>query len=578
METSSPLSATITVTGTASKTVENVQQGTALSNKVTVNKVDVPPQNLAAQYGTNKVGNGVKKTINFTAGKDASIADWDSSMLIAQGAANDDPRVYRPNSMYEVPIDLYALYGAYDDDNLYLMWEMTNVQDVVDTGDDYPLSQGHLWQTQNLPFHIAIDTKDDSTRIGNNGGLQTGGSLWASNITWGGEQKLNNVVTISTNGSNGPWIYKGDETGLNANAAYGPAANAKTNTKKSNIKFGYGNGILSKDVIGIDGGWGESNGRVIGDMKAENQDKAKWVNFNEKGHNSDRMDDHYEIAIPLEELGTTADRIEQSGIGIELAATFGLSAMDSLPYDLAMNDNADLPDTNTQVNNSFEKSDEDMFTVKMANIGGTGPIVETKSVKIDQSDYSVDLSEGVATKQLTATTDPKGASVSWSSSDKDVATVSPKGVVTPRKAGKATITAKSGTKTSSITVTVTGQLPPDPVKDNTIYAAKPSGWGKIYAYVYTGDGATAKNNAAWPGVEMTAPSATDGCRQTDLYKYVVPDNLAKGAKVIFNDGGSQQYPGSRQPGLDYNGGIVKWDGSSAALGAVECETTIPVTS
>ncbi|MDF4076094.1 starch-binding protein, partial [Bifidobacterium adolescentis] len=177
-----------------------------------------------------------------------------------------------------------------------------------------------------------------------------------------------------------------------------------------------------------------------------------------------------------------------------------------------------------------------------------------------------------------ATTDPKGASVSWSSSDKDVATVSPKGVVTPRKAGKATITAKSGTKTSSITVTVTGQLPPDPVKDNTIYAAKPSGWGKIYAYVYTGDGATAANNAAWPGVEMTAPSATDGCQQTELYKYVVPDNLAKGAKVIFNDGGSQQYPGSRQPGLDYDGGIVKWDGSSAALAAVECETTIPVTS
>ena len=570
--------ATVKVTGTAAKDGKKVKKGQALSASVTVKKVEVPPQNLAAQYSTNKVGNGVKKTINFTSGKGASIADWDSSMLIAQGAANDDPRVYRPNSMYEVPIDLYALYGAYDDDNLYLMWEMTNVQDVVDTGDDYPLSQGHLWQTQNLPFHIAIDTKDDSTRVGNNGGLKTGGSLWASNITWGGEQKLNNVVTISTNGSNGPWIYKGDETGLNANAAYGPAANAKTNTKKSGIKFGYGNGILSKDVIGIDGGWGESNGRVIGDMKAENQDKAKWVNFNEKGHNSAQMDDHYEIAIPLEEIGTTADRIASNGIGIELAATFGLSAMDSLPYDLAMNDNADLPDTGSQVNNSFEKSDDDMFSVKMANIGGEEPPVETKSVRIDQSDYSVDLSNGVTTKQLTATTDPKGASVSWSSSNKDVATVSPKGVVTPRKAGKATITAKSGTKTSSITVTVTGELPPDPVKDNTIYAAKPSGWGKIYAYVYTGDGATAANNAAWPGVEMTAPSATDGCQQTDLYKYVVPDNLAKDAKVIFNDGGSQQYPGSRQPGLDYNGGIVKWDGSSAALGAVECTIPVPVTS
>ena len=402
-------SATITVTGTASKTVESVQQGTALSNKVTVNKVKVQPQDLAARYGINKVGNGVKKTINFNAGKGASISDWDSSMLIAQGAANDDPRVYRPNSMYEVPIDLYALYGAYDDDNLYLMWGMTNVSDVVDRDDNYPLTQGHLWQTQNLPFHIAIDTKDDSTRIGNNGGLQTGGSLWASNITWGGEQKLNNVVTISTNGSNGPWIYKGDETGLNANAAYGPAANAKTNTKKSGIKFGYGNGILSKDVVGIDDGWGENNGRVVGDMKASNQSSAKWVNFNDKGHDSAGMDDHYEIAIPLEELDTTAERIAMSGIGIELVATFGLSAMDSLPYDLAMNDNADLPDTTSQVNNSYEKSDEDMFTVKIANIGGTGPVVETKSVKIDQGDYVADLSNGVTTKQLTATTDPAAA-------------------------------------------------------------------------------------------------------------------------------------------------------------------------
>lgn len=33
------------------------------------------------------------------------------------------------------------------------------------------------------------------------------------------------------------------------------------------------------------------------------------------------------------------------------------------------------------------------------------------------------------------------------------------------------------------------------VQANTIYATKPSGWSKMYAYVYTGDGATAKNNA-----------------------------------------------------------------------------------
>ena len=569
---------TVKVTGTATKDGTKVRKGDQLSGSVTLKKVPIPDQHLASQYGTNKVGNGVKKTINFTAGKGASLSDWDSSMLIAQGAANDDPRVYRPNSMYEVPIDLYALYGAYDDDNLYLMWEMTNVQDVVDRGDDYPMSQGHLWQTQNLPFHIAIDTKDDSTRVGNNGGLKTGGSLWASNITWGGKQNVNKVVTISTNGSNGPWVYQGDSDGLDSNAEYGPAANAKTNTKKSGIKFGYGNGILSDKVIGIDGGWGDSNGRVVGDMTAENESKAKWVNFNDKGHDSAGMDDHYEIAIPLDELGTTADHIAANGIGIELAATFGLSAMDSLPYDLAMNDNADLPDTTSQVNNSFEKSDEDMFTVQMANIGGHDEPNPTTSIKIDQSDYTVDLSNGVTTKQLTATTDPKGNSVSWSSSDKDVATVNSKGVVTPVKAGTAKITAKSGDKTASITVTVIGEIPPDPIEKNTIYATKPSGWGDLYAYVYTGDGATAANNAAWPGVEMTATTASDGCKQANAYRYAVPDDLAKGARVIFNDGGSQQYPGSREPGIAYDGGIVKWDGATAALPALDCPTDVPVTS
>ena len=48
--------------------------------------------------------------------------------------------------------------------------------------------------------------------------------------------------------------------------------------------------------------------------------------------------------------------------------------------------------------------------------------------------------------------------------------------------------------------------------------------------------------------------------------------------MIFNDGGSQQFPGSREPGLDYNGGTVRWDGSSSSLASVTCTTNVPVTS
>ena len=93
---------------------------------------------LNVHYGTNPDGKcGAEKTIT-------SIDDFTSDMLIAQGAANDDARVYRVQemggSMHEKPLDTYALYGAWDNDNIYLMWIMTNVTDVEAPDQNYPIS------------------------------------------------------------------------------------------------------------------------------------------------------------------------------------------------------------------------------------------------------------------------------------------------------------------------------------------------------------------------------------------------------------------------------------------------------
>ena len=315
---------------------------------------------LASQYKTNSVGVGTKKTITV----DKSISDWDSSMLIAQGAANDDPRVYRPNSMYEVPIDEYALYGAYDDNNLYLMWEMTNVQDVVAPNDDYPLTQGTLFLNMNIPFFIAIDT-GKSDAIGNKGALQGSGTLWGSGITI--ENSFNRLIAISTNGANGPFVYGGDSSGLNPVEIYSKAGGGTSGAQKSGIQFGYGQGILSSSVKGINGAYGKNNNRVVGDVC---DNSAAWVDFNTVGHNSGKMDFHYEIAIPLSELGITASDVESTGVGALVIATSGKSGMDCLPYDVSMNDQADLDDTaGSQENNSFEKSDEDNITCQFARIG-----------------------------------------------------------------------------------------------------------------------------------------------------------------------------------------------------------------
>ena len=198
-----------------------------------------------------------------------------------------------------------------------------------------------------------------------------------------------------------------------------------------------------------------------------------------------------------------------------------------------------------------------------------------KSVTINQPDFSLDVSNGATTKKLTTTTDPAGAAVTWSSSDDSVASVASDGTVTAKKAGTATITAKAGTVTSSVKVTVTGTAP---VAKNRIYVTKPSGWSSVYIYMYPGSGSSAASNAKWPGVEMTAISGTDTCGQSGYY-YDVPDSLTSNAKVIFNDGGSQQVPGANQAGISYNGGTVRWSGSGATLESVTCQSVdVPVSS
>ena len=58
------------------------------------------------------------------------------------------------------------------------------------------------------------------------------------------------------------------------------------------------------------------------------------------------------------------------------------------------------------------------------------------------------------TSQLTATTSPSGATVTWSSSDSSVATVSSSGLVTSVALGSCTITATAGSKTAACAVTV----------------------------------------------------------------------------------------------------------------------------
>lgn len=272
-------------------------------------------------------------------------------MLIAQGVANDDPRVYAHWSMHEKAMDDYALYAAWDDNNLYIMYEMANASDVA-AGEDFPVSQGNLW-IDNIPAFIYIYTGEGNVTHNET----AGGTLWNTGTTI--DANSDHVIAYSTNASNGPFIYT-----ANDNGQLEPDVLVKAGAQSGiNIKWGNGK-TLSGKLMGLPKA-GTDNHRVAGDCV-----DATLVDLYTVGHNA-KLDMFYEISIPLKNLDISASDIESNGIGIMQVSTFGTSGMDCLPYDLAMADNAAKPyskDSST----SAEKEDEDHITVPMARVGKAG--------------------------------------------------------------------------------------------------------------------------------------------------------------------------------------------------------------
>lgn len=90
-------------------------------------------------------------------------------------------------------------------------------------------------------------------------------------------------------------------------------------------------------------------------------------------------------------------------------------------------------------------------------------VVAVVSVSLDKT--SETLTVGGETLTLTATVNPEGAAtVLWESSDVAVATVSTSGVVTPVKAGTATITATAGDKSATCDIVVNAAPPTETVE------------------------------------------------------------------------------------------------------------------
>lgn len=338
------------------------EDGTNKDYKVTVTRapdpnpvdpIDPVDPVVTEYYWTNKDGAvGKEKTIS-------SFSDWSEDMKIVQGAANDDPRVFCGWSMHEVQTDAYALYAAYDDTNLYLMVELTNVQDIVAPQDNYPISDNGQYWNRGTPFFMAFET---GKGVGGDGSMADGSFVWGSTVEFT-SKKVDAMIVCHSNPSKGtPGVFYTDSNGK---FSY-DASLCKTfpGTGVEVTWDGGANktqGILSSEIWGIKE-VGTGQGRLASNILSDT-----YVNFNTLGHDKN-LDLKWQMKVPLAALNITKSDITTKGIGVMFVLSDGGSGMDCLPWDKTMIDCAADPYSKDE-STSAEKEDKDSVTVPFARIG-----------------------------------------------------------------------------------------------------------------------------------------------------------------------------------------------------------------
>lgn len=353
-------------------------------------------------YGTNpEMQLGKHKTISV----DGDLSDWDSSMIIAQGVANDDPRVYMPSSMHEQPWDAYALYSAWDDDNLYFLLELANTTYITSPEDNFAASnEARPWRNS-IPMYLALSIDPAKQATGKAVGTNKDGSVYTNPFVWGctnGTAKdggtgftthIDTLVAFDSNNSNGgASIFKADTQDTDGTYMFNydtripiGVTSFQAQDNKNGFKIKYANGTKSTSIFGINAPKGS---RVSGDNLDMN---SNWVDFFDEGYKNS-YGYVYEVAVPLNTLGIDRSYIETQGIGAMQILTYGTSGMDTLPHDPSMLDQANL-EYSYDPSTSHEKEDIDNITVPLARIGALLPDTEVNEAPFEVN-FGANLNSG----------------------------------------------------------------------------------------------------------------------------------------------------------------------------------------
>ena len=344
------LSATLALLMVASSTVSASAVTVDTANSAATNdKLSSSGQAIGGKYATNPKGQvGKYKTIT-------SASDFTEDMIIAQGVANDDPRIFRGS--HEAPVyDTYALYSAWDDSNLYLGWQFTNVTDIVDPAQGYPTSDNGKPWNGDIPQMLALDLGTGKSADMSSGTMAGGEYVWGLKV--GFETRIDALMCFSSKpGVGQPALFKTGSDGLFSYTNPAPAL-----FKENGISFKYEDGFFGSSITGIKKNGYE--GYVPEDLTSAS---SNWVDFLSLGHDK-KHDTFYYMTVPFKALGITKDHIEKNGIGVMHISTFGEGGIASCPMDMTMLDKATTA-YSADESTSAEKEDTDLVTVPLARIG-----------------------------------------------------------------------------------------------------------------------------------------------------------------------------------------------------------------
>lgn len=336
-------------------------------------------------YKVNPDGKvGSNRTVNMTFSKvqndnrmciaPNALSNWTDDDLIAQGVARDIAGAIKGKHEYPV-IDSYAIYAAYDKDNLYL-----GVQYVYTVWDLY--GSGILTNNAAKPYQmdgrlmIAFDLDPYKSMTGK---LTGGYTIWddgdriATNTFDNGTDCIWVGSTKSTVGT--PGLFFPDENGATSySAPYCVSIDAPF--------YGCQDGLLPS----IEHIWGQKDFEYDPMILQTNDNFVDLI-----GDVPTDQHTFYEWKFPLSKLGITEDYIRNTGIGVMVIDTYGQGATGSTPYDPTCFDNAATP-YHGDDSSSAEKNDEDYFTYKHARIGklSTSGGVENVNAAVAESDAPVE--------------------------------------------------------------------------------------------------------------------------------------------------------------------------------------------